>query len=284
MINVYYPFYRHFKCIAGNCPMNCCADFKISFFKWEEKQFNTKLEWQNIDGKGNNIASYLDHDTTGWFCKSSVKGTCIFWGEDSLCNIQKRYGPNAMPSVCRTFPRVVTKYPNRMEYALDACCPVVAASVWSWEIGKFVTDGTPCGNESTAEDLLTERRNAAISILADETTCFHDCLEKIAEIFKCDNVRIPEIVLSDEKVSFIRKLTLVLIWENILRHEQTPEGNVIITLLLQFLTSFSIHLEKREYASRWEMSVDFSRNYVQFVKGTPIEPDDEKRFTDIIPE
>lgn len=284
MMKIIYPYYKHFSCIAEKCPRHCCA-FRISFFKWEEELFGTKPEWSDVDGKGHDIKHYLLHDSKGWFCKNKSGDECIFMGEDHLCNIQKRFGQVALPSICRTFPRMVTKYQDHMEYALDSCCPVVAASVWNWKIGEFAIEGTPCDNdecdndESVIDD-LTYRRNAAMRILADEKECFHDCLKNIADIFKCEIV-IPDFHLSEDKLDFIRKQTLLLIWEVVLSHEHSTEGNVIITLILQFITEYSKHLEEHDYASHWEMSVDFANRYSEFVIGTPIEPDDEKRFIDI---
>lgn len=281
LTKVYYPYYRYYRCIADSCPMCCCKYFRISFFKWEEKLFDTKPEWKDFDGNGSSIREYLGHDAEGWFCKDSSKGACTFWGSDGLCEVQKKFGAGAMPSVCRTYPRVVTGYPDRMEYALDACCPVVAASVWNWNTGAFITEGPPCDTPETGS--LTAKRNSAMHMLSDESASLSDCLRQIDSLFEC-GVSIPDIILDKDKSEYMRRMSILLIWENILRHEHSSKGNTIMTLLLEFICRYSLRLGQTEFPSRWEMSVDFSKNYISFIKGTPIEPDDEDRFIDVIPE
>ena len=67
---------------------------------------------------------------------SDSSGRCIFLDADRRCAIHRQLGPEALPSACRDFPRVVTLTPLGVSITLSHYCPTAAAML-------FVTPSDP---------------------------------------------------------------------------------------------------------------------------------------------
>ena len=58
-------------------------------------------------------------------------GGCALQQEDGLCLLQAEKGPQALPAVCRTFPRIQTySASGYLEYSLTLACEGVLALLW----------------------------------------------------------------------------------------------------------------------------------------------------------
>jgi hypothetical protein len=60
-------------------------------------------------------------------------GECVFFEADEgrLCTIQRRGGPDGLPSVCRHFPRVIVTDPRGTSVTLSHFCPTAASLLFS---------------------------------------------------------------------------------------------------------------------------------------------------------
>ena len=67
---------------------------------------------------------------------SHSSGRCIFLESDRHCAIHRQLGPEALPSACRDFPRVVTLTPLGVSITLSHYCPTAAS--------MLVTPKDPC--------------------------------------------------------------------------------------------------------------------------------------------
>jgi Fe-S-cluster containining protein len=76
-------------------------------------------------------------------------GRCVFLDADKHCAIHRQLGPEALPSACRDFPRVVTLTPRGVSITLSHYCPTAAAL-------PFVTPKDPrrAGPEGTSLSIL----------------------------------------------------------------------------------------------------------------------------------
>ena len=58
------------------------------------------------------------------------QGRCAFHTNEGLCSLQLICGENALPNVCRTFPRKISSTLAAREYALSPACEGVLALLW----------------------------------------------------------------------------------------------------------------------------------------------------------
>lgn len=277
MYKVWYPPYRDFKCLGTECPMNCCAYYAIRLFKKEEALFGTKPQWQNVDGKGGKMADCVEPDGDSVKCKSRATGGCIFWSDAKLCSLQMRQGAESMPVVCRTYPRIIGDYGGRLEFGLEPCCPVVAASVKDWNIGDLLVEGEPF----TPAQPRFAKRDEAVRILADRSIGFRECLEKIAALYDSD-VLIPEITAGGDQLEFARRETALMCWSYLVYFDGVGEVDNLVTVIVTAVSDFLDKSRGRSFASWWEMGLEFSRNLVEYYLRIGYDIDHEDRYCDVL--
>lgn len=145
-------YYDEFRCLAGQCRLSCCKGWHISFDKKDylalkhEKcspQLNQMLENSLRRIRRGPLAQihYGEFAMPG--------GICPLLREDSLCALQAEKGPQALPLVCRTFPRSETALPSGyLERSLSPACEGVLALLWNLPDGvDFVSDPLPSGQK-----------------------------------------------------------------------------------------------------------------------------------------
>lgn len=262
MSKVWYPPYKSFRCIGPECPMNCCECYPIRLFRREENRFSPDV---------------LEKDGDGFRCKSKQGGGCVFWTEDRLCSIQKGKGVAAMPVVCRTFPRIIGRYGDLVEFGLEPCCPVVAASVEKWNIGDFLVEGT-VGKTS---DEVAARRDETVRILADRNLEFRQCLERLAALYGSD-VPIPEVNAAGEKLEFLRRETALMCWSYLRYFDGVEEVDNLMSVIITAVTGFLDKTAGRTFASWWEMGLAFSRLLVDYYLEIGYDIDHEDRYCDVL--
>lgn len=257
--------------------MNCCEYYAIRLFKREEAEFATRMEWQNVDGNGGRMTDFVESDGDGVKCRSRKEGGCIFWTDGKLCSLQKTQGFGAMPEVCRTYPRIIGRYGGVIEFGLEPCCPVVAASVEDWKIGDFMVEGE-CPR--SAESRFT-KRDEAVRILADRSLDFHTCLEKLAELYGSD-VAIPEITVSGDVLEFIRRETALMCWSYLVYFDGVGEVDNLVSVIITAVSNFISFATGREFASWWKMGLAFSRLLVDYYLRIGFDIDHEDRYCDVL--
>ncbi len=108
-------FCRNFKCIAGDCPDNCCKDWIVEVDD-ETMEFYRKhqdlIENIKIDENGDNVIN--------------IENDCPFIDENGLCKIQLKYGHERLSHTCRKFPRITQDYTEFGEEILTLACPEAA--------------------------------------------------------------------------------------------------------------------------------------------------------------
>ena len=258
--------------------MICCAYFRVDFFDWESRQFDSRPEWQDVDGMGGGIRKYARKTPRRWICSPGPGGSgCAFW-KDSLCSLQKRLGVSAMPSVCRTYPRVITRLGDRVERSLDPCCPVSVNLTRDWRIGELSIEGD--GPLPSDEEYL--RRERAFSALSDTSVPFDAVLRKLSDEYSCA-AEIPALPdLSGEHDIFLRKATALLVLSDILPYEGYPTVPNVMTFIIDFACSFVPVLSSSGTSDWWEMSLLFSRELVRKVISEGFDEDMEDRYIDIL--
>ena len=124
-------YYDEFMCIAGECPFNCCHDWKITVDK------DTKKKWHSLAINTNNV---LEEDSDSIRLKPN--GDCPFLDENRLCLIVKEYGERAISHTCHTFPRESHGFKERIELSLTVGCPVALDLLWSKENFSLIEESS----------------------------------------------------------------------------------------------------------------------------------------------
>ena len=277
MKKVYYPPYKQFRCIGPECPVGCCS-FRVSIFKSEEAQFGKRADWADIDGRGGDIRDYVDHDADGAFFRMTPDGKCVFLHGDGLCDIQKRCGQDPLPCVCRTYPRLIARFDGRTEYGMEPCCPVVAASVKDWNIGEFIVEGEE--PETAEPDCRRSRRDYAVKVLSNPSVPLADCLRKLAGMYG-SRVEVPEITLHGSKLEFARKIAAFMCWSYLLYYREVPRVDNVMDVIITSVVMFCRRAAQRDYASWWDMSVDFSRMLTDYSISIGFAVEYEDRYCDV---
>lgn len=276
MKKVFFPFYKVFRCAAEHCPMNCCSLLHIPFFEWEANQMDTKPEWQDIDGEGHAFKEFTHRERNFLMCDHSSKGYCKLRNDNKLCSIQIRYGESAMPSVCRTYPRMITKFTDRVEYSLDPCCPIALYSLKTWNIGEFTVSDASCRFDSENQDI--KDRNSVIEYFANTENTLKDCFRKMAAVYGSERI-VPLPALSEKQTTFFRKASAFHFWSYVLAYEGYPGIDNVTDVLLQFFSEYAPTLP--ESSDDWEeMCRHYSASLIRFVQRIGFDFEIEGRYRD----
>lgn len=121
-------YYDQFHCLAEGCKLSCCKGWEITFNKKDylalrRTKGSPELE-ETLEKcvrrarKGPNAGRfYAEFDMH--------TGVCPLLGEDSLCNLQRECGPDALPVVCKIFPRGERYSLMGLERTLSPACEAV---------------------------------------------------------------------------------------------------------------------------------------------------------------
>lgn len=138
-------YYDRFHCLAAGCRFSCCKGWRITFDKKDFlslKRQKGSEELRHILETGvRRIREENIH--YGEFDMST--NVCPLLGEDSLCILQKERGHEALPEVCRTFPRTKAHLTSGyLERSLSPACEGVLALLWDLPDGiGFLSDPLP---------------------------------------------------------------------------------------------------------------------------------------------
>lgn len=141
-------YYKDFRCLAADCRDNCCRyNWEISFTKKDYlklKRAAKSQEFQAILADG--MSRLRDDMHDGHYAHFNVgpEGGCAFQTEDGLCRLQMECGVEAMPEVCRVYPRRSLYTSAAKELSLSPSCEGVLALLWDLPQGvDFLEEDLP---------------------------------------------------------------------------------------------------------------------------------------------
>ena len=136
-------YYDKFQCLASECPITCCKEWKISVDeksskKWNDTRWSDHGEAEHIENaKTKKLSEYLIHYKEADVICLNEQKECPFLDQQKLCKLVLRYGDQILSKTCREFPREIHEFKDRREYSLAACCPAV---VNFWRVTQDVLD------------------------------------------------------------------------------------------------------------------------------------------------
>ena len=134
-------YYDEFSCIAGQCPITCCQEWKIAV------DADTNRRWKKVlppdtmpgcaksqsldqvsgDSKncGKNLSTYTCMKDGIRVIRLDEEHRCPFLAKDKLCRLVLAYGDSILSETCTTFPREVHRFADHEEDTLMPGCPAV---------------------------------------------------------------------------------------------------------------------------------------------------------------
>lgn len=134
-------YYDEFGCIAGQCPITCCQEWKIAV------DADTNRRWKKVlppdtmpgcaksrsldqvsgDSKncGKNLSTYTCMKDGIRVIGLDEEHRCPFLTKDKLCRLVLAYGDSILSETCTTFPREVHRFADHEEDTLMPGCPAV---------------------------------------------------------------------------------------------------------------------------------------------------------------
>ena len=134
-------YYDEFSCIAGQCPITCCQEWKIAV------DADTNRRWKKVlppdtmpgcaksqsldqvsgDAKncGKNLSTYTCMKDGIRVIRLDEEHRCPFLAKDKLCRLVLAYGDSILSETCTTFPREVHRFADHEEDTLMPGCPAV---------------------------------------------------------------------------------------------------------------------------------------------------------------
>lgn len=144
--------FNEFKCIAKDCPANCCRNSWMipidsdmyTKYRSEKGIWGLMLRCSTVKKQG--MPTF----------RNTFRG-CPFWGTDHLCSIQKKHGTSYMPTVCIQFPRQRYNLNFFCEETLYLACPEAARLFLAFAAGDrpfefTVTEGNVDYKVNTTND------------------------------------------------------------------------------------------------------------------------------------
>lgn len=116
-------YYDEFQCIAGECSLTCCQEWKIGV---DEAAY---AKWKHVkppDGmktRRRNLRAFTTYKDQICVIGLDSGHRCPFLNEQKLCRLVTAYGDEVLSETCRVFPREIHEYESRTEYSLMSCCP-----------------------------------------------------------------------------------------------------------------------------------------------------------------
>jgi lysine-N-methylase len=121
-----------FQCIGGACEDNCCAHpwniavDRPDFVRLKRAMSSTpgsRTEFEHGCVRGSDVSpparSYAS-------LQRRPAGECVFLTADRLCSIHATHGPTALPRVCATYPRFLSRIGRRLSVTDTLSCPEAA--------------------------------------------------------------------------------------------------------------------------------------------------------------
>ncbi len=148
-------FYKDFRCLAGACRDNCCGGWEIAFNKKDYlriKRAARSEELKELLSKG--MSRLRKEQIENFYARFEVgaDGVCAFQTEEGLCRLQQECGEEALPEVCRMYPRKFFYTSAAKEFALSPSCEGVLAMLWDLPQGiDFWEEPLPTKDWGTVE-------------------------------------------------------------------------------------------------------------------------------------
>lgn len=173
--------YKNFHCLAAACRNNCCGGWEIAFNKKDYLRIKRSAKSKELkELLADGMHRIREESVYGYYACFEVgpEGTCAFQTEEGLCRLQLECGEEALPEVCRIYPRRIRYTPAAREFSLAPSCEGVLALLWDLPQGlDFWEEPLPKKDWKTAEmesqwAWFADIRSFCIDVLQERSLSF----------------------------------------------------------------------------------------------------------------
>ena len=152
MLQIYPPFYKHFRCMASACPDSCCVGWEVVV------DDDAAAFYRRLPGPWGARCGSHDHRRRRRPGFHHGGRSLPFWTHEHLCRLELELGPEAPCATCRKFPRLTQDYGVFTEYGLTLACPEAARQILTqsgpWTLETQGEPGDPQAVEYDRDFLL----------------------------------------------------------------------------------------------------------------------------------
>ena len=176
-------FYKDFSCKCGDCRISCCEGWDISI---SQKEYYDILSLETSEELGSRImrAFYIPKDAAPerfTVLNHDWLGRCPLRGEDGLCLLQVEKGENAIPQLCRQYPRSIR--PELSEATLSNSCEGIIELLLNRTTPiKYVMEDLPYESEGHEALDRFALRMQCIGILQDRHSSLKESLLSLGNL------------------------------------------------------------------------------------------------------
>lgn len=152
-------FVTTFQCTGTQCRDHCCKGWNIHLDKATvNKYVSSKNEIIKNIAKENIILLKKDIAQWGVIKLADGTGNCPYLTEESLCQVQKTLGAQALSTTCQTFPRVERVYKNDVRKSLNLSCPEVVGIVLTDPNAMILNEKSTVKPQANVKSALTPQQ------------------------------------------------------------------------------------------------------------------------------
>lgn len=129
-------YYDRFHCIADQCSLTCCQEWKIYVDDDTLKRWDGLTIPDDESGHDLSLTSTVTMREGERVIGLTPDHKCPFLNDQKLCRLVIAHGDSVLSETCTLFPRQIHEFDAVTEYSLAACCPAV---VDEWNRGCTVT-------------------------------------------------------------------------------------------------------------------------------------------------
>jgi len=164
-------YYARFHCIGSDCEDSCCsAGWRIDIDRatWLRYQSCPNETFAPLLREAIQLETRSDQKSQDRYATLKLRPdlSCPFLTGDKLCMIHREMGGEALSNICASYPRVVNRAGQFLEYGLAVSCPEAARVVLLHETPtKLVTcaaDPIFAGRDLTAFNLMIKSNEVQV--------------------------------------------------------------------------------------------------------------------------
>ena len=102
-------YYDKFTCIADQCTITCCQEWKIGVDADTNRKWKKIFPPEDVSPQKKNLSAYTTKKDGGRVIELTEEHKCPFLNENKLCKLVTAYGENVLSETCAVFPREVDR-------------------------------------------------------------------------------------------------------------------------------------------------------------------------------
>ena len=116
-------YYDTFTCIAGDCPITCCQEWKIAVDDDTARHWKKLAPPEDVEVQKKNLNAYTIRKEGERVIGLTPDHKCPFLSRNKLCKLVCAYGDTVLSATCQDFPREFLRFRTHEEASLMAACP-----------------------------------------------------------------------------------------------------------------------------------------------------------------